>query len=181
MIIPPESLNPGTRWLLEAWGQAAPRVSSLAYLVEENLLLLGTMGGPVYEYDLRSAKQTGVFNGHTDVVSSVMASRGGKWILTASYDQTVRVWNRESREQAHCLEGHNGAVFGASFVPNTPFAVSISDDRCIHLWDLKSGILATTQVMDRALYCCAATQDGKIVLAGTGAERGELIGFELGG
>ena len=53
-----------------------------------------------------------------DRVVSVQFSEDGRKLLTASLDQTARVWNRETGEQLALLEGHSDFVWDAAFCPN---------------------------------------------------------------
>ena len=55
---------------------------------------LATCGaeGMVWLFDVQTEKMVRVFNGHTDLVTSIDFSPDGKYLLTGSYDSTVRIW-----------------------------------------------------------------------------------------
>ena len=54
--------------------------------------------------------QTAVLSGHTGAVNSISVSPGGEYVLTASDDQTVRVWSMKSGKTVRELLGHADKV-----------------------------------------------------------------------
>lgn len=61
------------------------------------------------------------------------------WILSASDDQTIRIWNWQSRTCICVLTGHNHYVMCAQFHPSDDIVVSASLDQTVRVWDI-SGI-----------------------------------------
>jgi coatomer protein complex subunit alpha (xenin) len=61
------------------------------------------------------------------------------WILSASDDQTIRIWNWQSRACVSVLTGHNHYVMCAQFHPTEDLIVSASLDQTVRVWDI-SGI-----------------------------------------
>lgn len=61
------------------------------------------------------------------------------WILSASDDQTIRIWNWQSRTCISVLTGHNHYVMCAMFHPTEDQIVSASLDQTVRVWDI-SGI-----------------------------------------
>uniref|UniRef100_A0A452S0H5 Coatomer subunit alpha n=1 Tax=Ursus americanus TaxID=9643 RepID=A0A452S0H5_URSAM len=58
------------------------------------------------------------------------------WILSASDDQTIRVWNWQSRTCVCVLTGHNHYVMCAQFHPSEDLVVSASLDQTVRVWDI---------------------------------------------
>jgi len=59
--------------------------------------------------------------------------------LSASDDQTIRIWNWQSRTCICVLTGHNHYVMCAQFHPSDDIVVSASLDQTVRVWDI-SGI-----------------------------------------
>ena len=58
------------------------------------------------------------------------------WILSASDDQTIRIWNWQSRSCVSVLTGHNHYVMCARFHPSEDLLVSASLDQTVRVWDI---------------------------------------------
>lgn len=57
-------------------------------------------------------------SGHTQPITDVIVSPDGETIATASLDGTVRLWSMHGALR-HTLSGHQGAVYGVSFNPQS--------------------------------------------------------------
>ncbi len=58
------------------------------------------------------------------------------WILSSSDDQTIRVWNWQSRSCVCVLTGHSHYVMCAQFHPSDDLVVSASLDQTVRVWDI---------------------------------------------
>jgi dipeptidyl aminopeptidase/acylaminoacyl peptidase len=71
---------------------------------------------------------------------SAAFSPDGKRIVTASNDETARVWDAESMEPiGKPLKGHEDAVQSAAFSPDGQRIVTASADGTARVWDADSG------------------------------------------
>ena len=66
-------------------------------------------------------------------------SPDGRRILTASDNNTAKVWDAESGKELVTLEGHEGGVMNAVFSPDGRSIVTASDDHTAKVWDAESG------------------------------------------
>ncbi|KER21254.1 hypothetical protein T265_10381 [Opisthorchis viverrini] len=57
------------------------------------------------------------------------------WILSASDDQTIRIWNWQSRSVVSIVTGHSHYVMCAQFHPKDDLIVSASLDQTVRVWD----------------------------------------------
>ena len=56
--------------------------------------------------------------------------------LSASDDQTIRIWNSTSRQCIAVLTGHSHYVMSAQFHPKEDLVVSASMDQTVRVWDI---------------------------------------------
>jgi WD40 repeat protein len=102
--------------------------------------------------------------GHGGRVYGTTYSADGRWIASASADQTVRIWNAKTGVQTKVLSGHVGAVYSVSFSPDGALLISCGADKSIRLWDTLGGRqLKQIPVAAAALYSVAFFADGKRV------------------
>jgi cytochrome c len=103
------------------------------------------------------------FEGHTAPIVSLAISPDGKWLASASWDRTVRVWPLGSGEP-RILEGHNQNVNSITFTRDGKFLVSASYDLTVRIWPIAGG---DPQVVTLPTPLNAAvTADGEIVAGG---------------
>ena len=91
-----------------------------------------------------TAQLKATLEGHTDNVWSVTFSPNGKMLASASWDQTVRIWNVNTGRLLHILGGHTDSVNGVAFSPDGNTLASGSWDGTINLWNPRSGNLKRT-------------------------------------
>jgi len=103
-------------------------------------------GGPqstVRVWDPKTGKRITKFVGHTDNIRDILISEDGSTILTASSDQTVKVWSVTAGRCMHTLTMHDASVWSLwSTDPN--LSVFYSSDR--------SGLVAKTDTRDCVDY-----------------------------
>ncbi|MBO6717568.1 MAG: WD40 repeat domain-containing protein [Rhizobiaceae bacterium] len=76
-------------------------------------------------------------------------SPDGKWVATATWDSTVRIWDVETGEEINVLVGHEGPINGIVYSPDGSriatssgdyyWSSSNSGDQTARLWDATSG------------------------------------------
>lgn len=65
---------------------------------------------------------------HSKGVTSIQFSRDGSQLLSASYDQTIRIHGLKSGKTLKEFKGHTSFVNMATFVPDSPQILSCSSD-----------------------------------------------------
>jgi conflict system STAND superfamily ATPase/WD40 domain-containing protein len=130
-------------------------------------------GAALSNYSLR------VFRGHARPVRTIAFSPDGKRVVTASRDNTARLWDAESGKDIAELKGHTSSVWSAAFSPDGTRVVTASEDGTARLWDAEGG--KETAVlkghMDRVLSA-AFSPDGKRVV--TASEDGTARLWDAG-
>ncbi|CAH2045156.1 unnamed protein product [Thlaspi arvense] len=75
---------------------------------------------------------------HYNAVFDISWIKGDSCLLTASGDQTIKVWDVEESKCTGVLVGHTGTVKSMSSHPtNSDLLVSGSRDGCFALWDMR--------------------------------------------
>ena len=59
--------------------------------------------------------------------------------MTASDDQTARIWDAESGKEIAVLKGHTEPVWSAAFSGDGKRVVTASEDNTARIWDAESG------------------------------------------
>lgn len=107
------------------------------------------------------------FHGHSDWVEAVAVTPDGRRAVSASDDQTVRLWDLERGEELVTLRGHIDDVNDVALTPDGRFAISASADGTARVWDLDRGAFVQTLYgHGGAVNAVAATPDGRCALSG---------------
>ncbi len=77
--------------------------------------------------------------GHTDVVKAVSVTPDGRRAISASDDNTLKVWDMETGDEIRTLKGHTGWVLAVSVTPDGRRAISASFDKTLKVWDMETG------------------------------------------
>jgi WD40 repeat protein len=80
------------------------------------------------------------FKGHTDKVECVSFNADNRYVMSGSWDKTLKLWNVETGETVHTFNGHTAEVFGVSISADSKRAVSSSADKSLILWNLEAFI-----------------------------------------
>jgi tetratricopeptide (TPR) repeat protein len=68
----------------------------------------------------------------------VAFSPDGQRLASASYDQTVRIWDSATGKELFAFKGHPGWLHGVAFSPDGQRLASANQDGTIHLWETSS-------------------------------------------
>jgi WD40 repeat protein len=107
-----------------------------------------------------------ILSGHTRAVFGCVVSPDGKWIVSASHDCTLKVWDAATGTEHLTLTGHTQSVNGCAVSPDGCFIVSASSDKTLKVWDMATGAEQLTltghggEVND-----CAVSPDGRWIVS----------------
>ncbi|MCA9117177.1 MAG: WD40 repeat domain-containing protein, partial [Planctomycetaceae bacterium] len=106
--------------------------------------------------------------GHTDPVYAVTASADGRWLVTGSFDETLRVWDVQRQQTVRTMAGgHTGLVLSLAISPDGSQIASGGIDRLIRLWDVPvPSPLATLPAHPQGTASVALSRDGKVMISG---------------
>ncbi|KAH8684672.1 WD repeat protein-like protein [Tricladium varicosporioides] len=126
-------------------------------------------GGPdaiVRLWDPRSGKRVTKFVGHTDNVRAILINETGDTIMTASSDQTVKVWSVTAGRCMHTLTMHNDSVWSL-YSDDSQLGIFYSSDRSGLV--VKTDVRGTLGEMDDGLSLAIAQENdgvGKVIAHG---------------
>jgi WD40 repeat protein len=110
-----------------------------------------------------------VLEGHTREVTAIAFLSEGR-ILSASQDQTMRLWNVEDGKLSLTFKGHKNWITSLAVSSDGKQAITTSDDLTIKVWDMNNGkefASLDLGVAGDVAKCVALTPDGRAFLAGT--------------
>ena len=116
-----------------------------------------------------SFRKLGTLVGHKDTVNSATFSPDGTRIVTASMDNTARIWDAQTFREIGRLEGHTNSINTAAFSPDGRRIATASWDGTDRIWDAQTfreiGRLEEHVI---SVYSAAFSPDGRqIVTAST--------------
>src|SRR5436853_6539433 len=112
----------------------AARLSTVMVLMR--ILSLGTYLGAADE----PATPPGVvatLKGHTEIVYAVAFSPDGKYVVTGSFDKTLKLWETATGKEIKTFggaTGHQNLVLSVAWSPNGRILASGSSDNTAKLW-----------------------------------------------
>lgn len=118
------AISPDQKWLVAGGWMTASQTDSKAV-------------GALRLYDFKTRKIVKLLHQHLNIVNFVTFSKDGKLLLSASYDNTITIWETTHFTPIQILKGHQKSVREAIFCQNQ--VISVSEDSTIKAWNIKSG------------------------------------------
>lgn len=116
---------------------------------------------------------TKTLTGHSDAVWSVVLTRNGKTLVSASADKTIEIWNLDTQKIVCTLQGHSNTVRAIALSPDGQILISGSGDKTIKIWNFHACKLIRTLASDSGpIWSVAIGNDGQTLV--TGDEDGNI-------
>ncbi len=132
-------------------------------------IVIACLLSAVFVTDVCHSQEPVEFKGHQEVVYDAKFLPNGKSLVTASFDQTLKLWDVATQSTLRTMEGHTGIVLTVDVSPNGKLIASGSSDRTIRLWDVpNSDPISTAKVHDAAITAMATSKDGSLTATGDG-------------
>jgi len=108
------------------------------------------------------------FKGHRSSVWSVSFSPDGRYVLSGSWDKTLKLWDVKTGKCIRTFKGHKHGVLSVSFSPDGRYVLSGSWDKTLKLWDVKTGkCIRTFEGHKHGVLSVSFSPDGRYVLSGS--------------
>jgi WD40 repeat protein len=111
------------------------RVLSFAISPDSKTLVSGSLDTTIKVWDLASGKAVRTLDGHWGWVKSLLISRDGQNLVSASY-KVIKVWNLATGAEVHTLNGHVDLINTIALSRDGQTLVSGGEDRKIHVWGI---------------------------------------------
>src|SRR5262245_18007993 len=136
------------------------------------LLSAGLFGVLAAEKDDNAlpAAVTTTLKGHSEAVYAVTHSPDGKFVVTASFDRTLKVFDAKSGKEFKSFggqQGHQNLVVSIALSPDGTLIASGSADNTAKVWDFPSSNALRSLAHGAAVQAVAISPDGTR-LAGAG-------------
>jgi len=118
-----------------------------------------------------NVNQFKILEGHSNRVGALSFSKNGKMLASASFDNSIILWDTVHFNNQHTYKGHEKNVISIDFSPNSKYLVSGSWDKQVKLWDIETNQAMPYKMFqnDKVQSVCFSS-DGKMI-ASTGLDK----------
>ncbi|KAF9001932.1 WD40 repeat-like protein [Cyathus striatus] len=115
---------------------------ALAISVRGNEAWIAENTSVVRRLDLDSGKTLQLFKGHTGPVTSlafcdkISGSGDGKILITGSWDQTIKLWDMDTKTLISSTDAHDDFVKALYVLPKLHLLISSGSDKAVRFWDI---------------------------------------------
>ena len=115
----------------------------------------------------KSAKPVARLTGHQQPINAISCSPDGRWLASASFDHSVRLWDATTGKFSCTLRGHVQAVYHVAWSADSRLLVSASRDSTVKVWEVATKkLLADLPGHADEVFACDWSPDGARVASG---------------
>jgi len=124
-------------------------------------------------FDLKTKKQEKSFAHSNSDIYSIALSTDEHFIISANWDNTVKIWNTSTKELVQTLELHTKPVLSIAFHPFENKFLTSSSDKTIAVWNFENGqavLQKQWQAHENDITKLIFSPDGNYFLSASGDE-----------
>ncbi|WP_246162656.1 NB-ARC domain-containing protein [Brasilonema sennae] len=104
--------------------------------------------------------------GHSNSVIALTLTADGKYVISASADNTLKVWDWQTGQELRTLAGHSDRVNAVALTPDGKYVISACYDNTLKVWNWQTGQeLRTLAGHSDRVSAVALTPDCKYVIS----------------
>ncbi len=123
--------------IVNLFNQKDNQILSVAFDQKNEWLAFGDKNGFLHVKNIISGETIMETKAHNNNIIDIKFSPDNKILATASYDGTIRLWEKEDlNNQPYILSDHEGWVTAIDFSPNSQFLISGGKDSKVIAWPI---------------------------------------------
>ncbi|MBD2339529.1 hypothetical protein H6G64_21385, partial [Calothrix sp. FACHB-156] len=99
-------------------------------------------------------------------------------VISASDDNTLKVWNLQTGAELFTLKGHSSFVRAIAVTPDGQRVISGSSDNTLKVWNLETREVIATFTGEGSISCFAVAPDGMTIIAGDASGKVHFLQVE---
>lgn len=128
-----------------------------------------------WRYDRGQLERSFVVPAHTDTIRQLVWSPDGLVLASASWDNSIKLWNPKTITPLLVLNGHQDRVNALAYHPSGKLLATASSDRTIRIWDTLTGsTVRTLNGHQDSVFAVAWSPDGKYLASGSSGGEGKI-------
>ena len=148
-------------------GAGAPWTSTIPTLAEQD-----APATVIEALDRKIARRLGEpVKEHDSLVTHVAFSEDGKLALSASWDESVIVWDTKTGKEFRHLTGHEGSLYWAFFFEGGKKVVTSAEDQTMRIFDVEFGKEVGRIDMEENMQAGAVSPDGGMLAVASPREK----------
>ncbi|GAB5490914.1 MAG: hypothetical protein Phog2KO_11290 [Phototrophicaceae bacterium] len=93
----------------------------------------------IWLWDINTGELIRNFEGHGHIVNEVRFHPSDEYLVSSSWDASIRVWDVATGAQVRDFSGHSSETFGIDFSEDGEIMLTTSSDTTVRMWDWESG------------------------------------------
>jgi WD40 repeat protein len=129
----------------------------------------------IYLYNVGTLQLKKLEGRHSGKITSVEIANENRWLISASYDHRLRIWDVASRREPFVLHeetesGCSDRILAATYIPTKKYIQTFSSDNMVRIWDFKRKmvihrVLVESPLKANSFWMAEFSRDGSVLCA----------------